>query len=192
MRRARRQAIAAIENEGEDFDSDRMRQEIAEALAGALILAAIAALSHYEEQFQLYLDDGDTLEQITQWANQHAEREAARIMQTTDSLLSDAELEDDPQRSSDIAEQAFTDERAQRIGITEITMGLAAGALLFAAIARARHNVDVELIWYTQDDERVCPVCAPLHGTTQDEWGQQFPDGPPAHVRCRCGLTARA
>jgi len=48
------------------------------------------------------------------------------------------------------------------------------------------------MIWYTQADERVCPVCAPLHGKKQDVWEQQFPSGPPAHVRCRCGLEAKA
>jgi len=191
LRRYRREAARAIK-QGERPDTEGMRDDIIDALIPILILAALSALNHYEEQFQLYLSDEDTLEQVTQWANQHAEREASRIMQTTDGLLSEsAQVIDDTERSREIAQQAFTDERAQRIGITEITMALAAGALLYQAIVRTRHNVEIELLWFTQEDERVCPVCAPLHATTQEVWSQQFPSGPPAHVRCRCGITAR-
>ena len=44
-------------------------------------------------------------------------------------------------------------------------------------------------IWNTQRDERVCPICSPLNGTTQSVWGKQFPSGAPAHFRCRCFMT---
>lgn len=44
-------------------------------------------------------------------------------------------------------------------------------------------------VWNTQRDERVCPICSPLNGKTQDVWGKQFPNGTPAHPRCRCFLT---
>jgi len=46
-------------------------------------------------------------------------------------------------------------------------------------------------IWWTARDERVCPVCAPLHGAKIRKGGT-FPGGfrsPPAHPRCRCGVT---
>lgn len=41
-------------------------------------------------------------------------------------------------------------------------------------------------IWHTSRDQRVCPVCRPLHGRARDEWSVQFPLGPPAHIACRC------
>lgn len=44
-------------------------------------------------------------------------------------------------------------------------------------------------VWNTQRDERVCPICSPLNGTTQAVWGKQFPNGAPAHYRCRCFMT---
>lgn len=37
--------------------------------------------------------------------------------------------------------------------------------------------------WETTADERVCPECGPLHGTTWPE-GEGF--SPPLHVNCRC------
>jgi hypothetical protein len=38
-----------------------------------------------------------------------------------------------------------------------------------------------------------CPICGPLDGTPESVWGAEFPDGPPAHVRCRCsdGLSTQ-
>lgn len=43
-------------------------------------------------------------------------------------------------------------------------------------------------IWQTAEDERVCPVCGPLHDARATRWATQFPNGPPAHPRCRCWL----
>lgn len=43
--------------------------------------------------------------------------------------------------------------------------------------------------WYTAEDERVCALCGPLHGTEfrigEGPKGSHFP-GPPRHPRCRC------
>tara|TARA_R100000808_G_C2132043_1_gene141049 strand:+ start:686 stop:1471 length:786 start_codon:yes stop_codon:yes gene_type:complete len=41
-------------------------------------------------------------------------------------------------------------------------------------------------VWVTQDDALVCPVCSPLHETTEENWGEF--EGPPAHYMCRCFL----
>ena len=46
-------------------------------------------------------------------------------------------------------------------------------------------------MWITSVDERVCPICGPLHGvvvplTAQFDGGF---DGPPAHPRCRCDIA---
>lgn len=44
-------------------------------------------------------------------------------------------------------------------------------------------------IWMTEEDARVCPICGPLHGSRRRVWGRIFPDGPPAHPRCRCEIV---
>lgn len=41
-------------------------------------------------------------------------------------------------------------------------------------------------IWHTSRDQRVCPICRPLHGRPREEWQTVAPLGPPAHVSCRC------
>jgi hypothetical protein len=49
-------------------------------------------------------------------------------------------------------------------------------------------GISVHDTWYTRADGRVCPVCKPLHDTPRGTWGRLFPDGPPAHTRCRCWI----
>lgn len=43
--------------------------------------------------------------------------------------------------------------------------------------------------WITALDDRVCAICGPLHGTTEEVWGKQFPEGPAAHPFCRCRIA---
>jgi hypothetical protein len=51
---------------------------------------------------------------------------------------------------------------------------------------------EVESYWMTEEDERVCPICAPLHGLSIMQLPTvELQDGPPAHPRCRCWLTHR-
>lgn len=42
--------------------------------------------------------------------------------------------------------------------------------------------------WVTEYDGRVCPICAPLHGSPEEVWRKTIPQGPRAHPRCRCIL----
>jgi len=44
-------------------------------------------------------------------------------------------------------------------------------------------------VWQTSGDEKVCEICGPLDGKAEDEWDD--PEGPPAHVNCRCWMTTR-
>lgn len=42
--------------------------------------------------------------------------------------------------------------------------------------------VSIEEIHYTKRDEKVCPICRPMHGKVLDESDKR----PPLHPRCRC------
>ena len=96
-------------------------------------------------------------------------------------------------------EPLFGKLRASRIAVTEVTRTYAAGnisAWTATGIVSAKK-------WQTVFDERVCPICGPLHNkivvlnenfVLEDipaDWGN--PDEfiyyqPPAHVNCRCYL----
>jgi SPP1 gp7 family putative phage head morphogenesis protein len=83
-------------------------------------------------------------------------------------------------------------ERASRIAVTEVTRAYAEGNVL----AWKSTGYVSGKRWMTGVDDRVCPICAPLHGMEVglDENGfttEAFRLGlyaPPAHPNCRCFL----
>ena len=79
--------------------------------------------------------------------------------------------------------------RAEAIGITETTEAISQAETQAAAIVtnstspHALHGT-----WITADDEKVCPICWPLHEQPQEVYSLTFRNGPPAHPRCRCRI----
>jgi len=85
----------------------------------------------------------------------------------------------------------FGADRADRIAITEVTRAYASGEMAAGnALRQEFPGVRVIKIWFTNADDRVCPICAPLDGQ-EAEIGADFEGGesePPAHVGCRCWI----
>jgi SPP1 gp7 family putative phage head morphogenesis protein len=82
----------------------------------------------------------------------------------------------------------FGRSRAETIAVTEVTRAAAEGGRLYQQqLQQAGFTFD--RIWRTSNDERVCPVCGPLDGKPEAEWGGL--DSPPAHPNCRCSVTLR-
>ena len=78
-------------------------------------------------------------------------------------------------------EPMFGELRGRVIAETEVTRAFAEGqyqAFQRAGVAR--------WTWHTANDERVCHVCQPRDGVTYPMDAER----PPAHVRCRCWMTA--
>lgn len=94
----------------------------------------------------------------------------------------------------------FGTARAKRIAVTEVTRTYAAGN----TAAWKSTGLVTAKVWQTAVDERVCPICGPLHGKTVEIdgnfslLGESLPPGfnpaemifihPPAHPGCRCWL----
>lgn len=91
---------------------------------------------------------------------------------------------------------------------TETTRAQTAGANGALGAAQA-FGIPVRTRWYTALDDRVCPICAPLHKKIVDLWETVLRNvvapggsraiqeiaangGPPAHVNCRCFLITAA
>lgn len=85
-----------------------------------------------------------------------------------------------------LLEPTFGKRRAANIATTEITRAYSQAAQI-AQQQMAAHGLQTVLQWVTWRDDRVCPICAPLHGRT--DYQSEFPYGPPAHVNCRCWLA---
>lgn len=105
-------------------------------------------------------------------------------------------------KDSDALEQYLRDVahakavRGRLIARTEIASAYNAGHYESAKQIEESTALEGEVMvgrWWTQLDERVCPICSPLHNTVVELSGQfetdliaQPVDHPPAHPRCRC------
>ena len=88
----------------------------------------------------------------------------------------------------------FEESRALMIATTEIT-NIYANADQIAGEELQKEFPDVQVIktWWTNNDDRVCPICGPLHGTSvpidqpfvNEGLGMEF-DIVGGHVGCRC------
>jgi len=84
-----------------------------------------------------------------------------------------------------LLEPAFGEARAKMIAMTETTRAFSQSTNAMQELL-AKSGIKMTRIWRTQNDEMVCPVCGPLNGKGEIEWADEFPEGPPAHVNCRC------
>lgn len=85
----------------------------------------------------------------------------------------------------------FGDRRAELIAITSLTEASNQATRSYQQQLAAA-GIQMERVWRTGNDERVCPVCGPLNGKPESAWVERFPNGAPAHVRCRCATTLRS
>jgi hypothetical protein len=102
-------------------------------------------------------------------------------------------------------DRVFSPRRAEAIAATEVTRAITQGETaarfeIYAEDPANRANFQggdsppiiisdgLVAIWQTEEDGRVCPLCGPLNGKPAKDWIGQFPQGPPAHVNCRCWL----
>lgn len=86
--------------------------------------------------------------------------------------------------------------RAELIASTETTRAFAEGNRNAWRQASEETGLTIGREWQTAVDERVCPICLPLHNTeatlngdfVNPDSGATF-SAPPAHPRCRCWTT---
>lgn len=132
---------------------------------------------------------------VVDWARQHAGKVANDITGTTQRFVA-SELANwinsgEPLDAlKDALAPMFGRVRSEMIAITEVTDAFAQGNL---ATWKESGMVQKKR-WLTAVDDRVCPICAPLHnmvveldanGFTTEEGGIGL-EAPPAHHRCRC------
>jgi len=158
------------------FDGEAFGNHIIGALTGTLASVYTEAGRQFIDQFAHGIDPNVTAANAKRWEIMFLPILAAEIASTTE-----------PGRIG-----AFSPARAEMAAITEVTRAISAAEF---GIAGYLATVDdpglrkvLRSVWYTALDERVCPICEPLHGLGKEEWGKAFPLGPPAHPRCRCSL----
>ena len=193
---------------GEEPDWERLRGRTDEAIAVVLLLVFMLA----DKRFNKIVLGGQGANLPPGTASNYVAQRAGTVsaalvrnMQAEFQVLrgtaqSQAEL-------SGGLDVVFSDARAEGTAVTEITGAvstaetqaaelynrqLSIGAFGVAAIGAvglaSATLAPLTAIWKTELDSKVCPICFPLEGEPKDSWEHDFPDGPPAHPRCRCTL----
>ncbi len=161
-----------------DFSPD----ELAAAVVPTLAATHAEAAAQLAELQGLVASPAEIQEKSQQWAENHGLALGAEVVQTTESGLLQGKSR---------AEMLSRD-RASMIAATEVTRAVTVGESLILVMLLAETGKELIPVWYTEMDARVCPICAPLHGTGPPTWRRIAEGGPPAHPNCRCHLTYEA
>jgi len=78
-------------------------------------------------------------------------------------------------------ERWYSPVRAEMIAITETTRAAVEGEVAVMRELEKESGLHMVEVWLTNNDERVCPICAPRNGKPIVGGNR-----PPAHPRCRC------
>jgi SPP1 gp7 family putative phage head morphogenesis protein len=127
------------------------------------------------------------------WANSHAGKLIKEIDTTTTRSVQRSVSEwinngEPLSRLKKDLESTFGKSRAELIASTEVTRAFAEGN----RIAYEGSGIVEKIEWRAANDERVCPICGPLHGKHGDlkNGFKGAKSGfPPAHPRCRCWIV---
>lgn len=138
------------------------------------------------------VDWGLVNEQAARWAATHTSDLLAGLNNTTRNAVQQ-KLEAHFRTGAPLSElkkslaSVLGPTRAELIAVTEITRAASQGQMQILGELR-KAGVQMEAVWNTAADERVCPICQPLNGLPQ---GDNWSDPPPAHGRCRCWVSLR-
>ena len=171
------------------LDDPAMRAEITKLL----LEAAKDGLIEVTNQTGLGFDNTLTNKAAAEGANKYAGELIKGINATTLDVVQSAiaEFADTPGFTvGDVINQLpFDTARAERIAVTEITRAYAeSNQIAGDELAKEFDGVKVVKVWFTNNDDRVCPVCGPLNNKEVDI-KDEFASGisnPPAHPNCRC------
>lgn len=173
-----------------------------DAFAAALLLILIpflvsTAMSAVEDQATAVGIDVDPAVfggMITDWASIYSRELVSGLVDTTRNVVQKATTQYlatpgmTREQLMELLEPAFGQVRAEMIAITETTRAHSAASTEYANWLHVAFGLIVEQIWITARDELVCVICGPLDSQSRSVWAADFPHGPPAHPRCRCGL----
>jgi len=188
-----RKALNYLEYLGEDFWLDEgFMAKIARILTRAIEHGIVL----FDDAVGLTMDYTLTNAAAAKWASKYTFDLIKGINKTTQNVLQGIfkTFVDTPGMTiGDVVNLLpYTESRALLIATTETTR-VYAEANLLAGEALKKEYPDVQVIkrFFTNRDDRVCPLCAPLHGQ-EVEISETFEggyDGPPIHVGCRCFVT---
>lgn len=192
-----RTRIARAIFDGEPLDYDAISQELDSLLVRYLTGAAIDEFMSMSAMMGISFDIALVNIAALEWASAYSYELIKDIAATTQKLVAQAISQfvlTPGMTIGDIEEllvRAFGPVRAEMIAVTETTRAYSQGTRILQDMLK-RSGLDMVRIWKTGYDDKVCDLCRPLEGKAEDDWpSERKPDGPPAHINCRCGTTLR-
>jgi len=179
-----------------DFEDDEFTAEVLRIILGG----GVDGIALFGAQISVTFDSTLANARVLKWAQGYAGDLVKNIDDSTLVFLKQAIstfVERPGFTIGDIVDMLpLSDLRAWRIAVTETTRAYAQGQQLGAVqLAEEFPGVRVVKRWYTNNDDRVCDLCAPLDGVEaeQDEDFYEAEDeyangNPPRHVNCRCWI----
>lgn len=188
---ARPKVVARVaRGEMPDEEIEGLREDLTQTLVPLLTNIVVDALTATAAEAGIELPLDEVLSDAAEWAAQYTydlvrgisetERD---ICQKVVSQLANGQI--DREGAEAMLEPIFGKVRAGMIAATEVTRATSQATLMYQRALEAQGLESVRR-WLTAEDERVCPVCGALDHKTEDVWAAEYPDGPPAHVNCRC------
>lgn len=173
-------------------------------LVRAISFSSIGGVNLLKQKLTIGLDYTLVNDKALLWSRDYAydliSRSTGGIDKTTRDLVSNAisRFVDTPGFSiGDVMrelEAVFSMDRARMIAVTETTRAFAEGQQMVANELHAQFpDVRVTKTWFTNNDDRVCQICGPVHNEEVD-YDKNFSNGlfnPPGHPRCRCWTDVR-
>ena len=185
------EARRIVEGQGAPAQEERDNR-IWALLLLALVGAATASTMQRAAALGVELSIDAVNRAASQWASSYSFSQVRGINETTARAIGDAvsAYSRNPAMTVDdvakLLEPTFGPARARMIATTEVTRAYSQAATITQE-QMAAQGVQTTTQWVTWRDDRVCPICGPLHN--RFDYQAEFPYGPPAHVSCRCWLA---
>lgn len=185
---------------GEQFDYAGMADELR-----AAVMPEISSLV-LDSALRLSVDTGISFDpavintEALRWAREYSFDLVTGLTNTTRNQISEATsafIQTPGMAMGDIEkliEPAFGPVRANMIAGTETTRAYSMATNKIQALLQQEvPELVTTRVWNTMQDEIVakCPICFPLEGAPEPVWRDTYPNGPPAHVNCRCSTSIR-
>ena len=177
-------------------DDEELIAELIKLLTGA----SMHGIALFGQSIDIGMDYTLVNSKAAEWARKYAGDLIKDIDRTTQDVLRNAIsafVETPGFTIRDVMDMLpFSEERSMSVAVTEITNAYAtANQIAGKEMQKEFPDVRVIKIWYTNNDDLVCEICAPLDGQEREidegfgvEEGEEGLDGPAAHVNCRCWL----
>ncbi len=165
-------------------------------IARVVLSATMDGVRLFDEFNTLRLDYTLTNAEAAAWAREHAGELVKGANVTTKAVIRRAVaafVSTPGMTMGDVMDMLpFNRVRSQMIATTEVTNAYASAEQIAGRQLKVEYpDVMVVKRWYTNADDRVCPICRPLNGAIV-EVDESFPGGlmhPAAHVSCRCWMS---